>query len=76
MQLRNRLSQLRPTFVAERSPHNLTFFTGMQSLPTFKNGLRETIERVIDYYQPRLIVIDPISAYLGKVDSHNNAGKS
>jgi hypothetical protein len=61
MQLRNRLHQLRPTFVAERSPHALTFFTGMQALPTFRNGLRETVERVIEYYAPRLIVIDPLS---------------
>jgi hypothetical protein len=61
MQLRNRLHQLRPTYAPDSSPHDLIFFSGMQSLPTFKNGLQQALEQVIEHYKPRLIIIDPLS---------------
>jgi hypothetical protein len=42
----------------------------MQCLPPFKKGLKDAIEQVIEHYQPRLIVIDPLSYLyrLGKQD--------
>jgi hypothetical protein len=61
MQLRNRMHQLRPGYNPDASPYELTFFSGMQCLPTFKNGLQHALEQVIERYQPRLIVIDPLS---------------
>lgn len=60
-QLRNRLHQLCPAFDSRSSPHELTFFTGMKALPTFKTGLQDALEQVIDHYRPRLIVVDPLS---------------
>lgn len=61
MQLRNRLHQLCPNFDAAQCPHDLIFFSGMRCLPTFKNGLQHAIEQVIEHFQPRLVVIDPLS---------------
>ena len=61
MQLRNRLHQLCPGFRHDSSPHDLIFFSGMHALPTFKNGLQQALEQVIEHYKPRLIVIDPLS---------------
>lgn len=60
-QLRNRLHQLRANYRAEHSPHELIFFSGMKSLPSFKSGLQSAIEQIIERYSPRLIVIDPLS---------------
>jgi putative DNA primase/helicase len=46
---------------------------GAEALPTLKHDLA-TIEAVAERLGDcRLIVIDPISAYLGKVDDHRNA---
>jgi putative DNA primase/helicase len=61
MQLRNRLHQLRPGFAHDSSEHELTFFSGMRALPSFKNGLQQALEQIIEHYTPRLIVIDPLS---------------
>jgi hypothetical protein len=61
MQLRNRLHQLCPGFTHNSSEHDLIFFSGMRALPTFKNGLQQALEQVIEHYTPRLIVIDPLS---------------
>ena len=33
----------------------------MRALPTFKNGLQQALEQIIEHYTPRLIVIDPLS---------------
>lgn len=60
-QLRNRLAQLAPGFRPQDSPHTLTFFSGMRALPTFRQGLQSAIEQTIEHYQPRLIVVDPLS---------------
>lgn len=69
-QLRNRIYQLRPTYRPEDCQYKITFFSGMQALPPFRHGLQDAIEQVIDHYQPRLIVIDPLSYLyrLGKQD--------
>jgi hypothetical protein len=61
MQLRNRLHQLAPGFTHDSSEHELIFFSGMRALPSFKNGLQQALEQVIERYTPRLIVIDPLS---------------
>jgi len=61
MQLRNRLHQLRPQYQPDTNPNPLIFFSGMMALPTFKNGLQNQLEQIIDHYQPRLIIIDPLS---------------
>jgi hypothetical protein len=61
MQLRNRLHQLCPGYPHDTSPHDIIFFSGMQALPPFRLGLQQALEQVIDHYQPRLIVIDPLS---------------
>jgi hypothetical protein len=61
MQLRNRMAQLRPGFQPDQISHELVFFSGMQCLPTFRNGLQDAIAQVIERYTPRLIVIDPLS---------------
>lgn len=60
-QLRNRLYQLRPQYDPATNPHTLTFFSGMKSLPSFRQGLQQALEQIIDHYHPRLIVIDPLS---------------
>jgi hypothetical protein len=61
MQLRNRLHQLCPGYPHDTSPHDIVFFSGMQALPPFRMGLQQALEQVITHYQPRLIVIDPLS---------------
>jgi len=61
MQLRNRIHQLRPSFNPNDFPHTITFFSGMKVLPSFRNGLKQSLEQVIERYTPRLIVIDPMS---------------
>lgn len=60
-QLRNRMFQLRPQLHPEQLPHELIFFSGMKTLPPFRDGLQQAVEAVIERYTPRLIVIDPMS---------------
>jgi len=61
MQLRNRIHQLRPDFNPRAYEHTITFFSGIKALPSFREGLEQAIEKIIDHFQPRLIVIDPLS---------------
>lgn len=61
MQLRNRLYQLRPDFDPSVAAYELIFFSGMRCLPPFKDGLQVAVEETIARYNPRLIVIDPLS---------------
>jgi putative DNA primase/helicase len=71
MQFRNRIHQLRPDYKPENHPYDITFFSGMKSLPSFKDGLQPAIEQVIEHYKPRLIVIDPLS-YLYRLGRHDD----
>jgi putative DNA primase/helicase len=61
MQLRNRLHQLRPSYQPDSPAYPLIFFSGMKALPTFKEGLQDAIAQIIERYQPRLLIIDPLS---------------
>jgi hypothetical protein len=60
-QLHNRMRQLCPGYAPDTNPYPITFFFGMKALPSIRNGLQQQLEEVIAHYQPRLLVIDPLS---------------